>query len=293
MAPPAIVARDRLDIPVWIDPLANLRFVLVGDIMRSWVVWDIFPSKTLLFVMSADAKVPPRPLGSPKALRSNGANGDPKVAVSRERIYLEAPAEPGSVGQCCLVFRSSAAPMQSPITAQANSLKREWSVHNAQQAAAFAHTSGMRQKLFAAAQSPIFPATPLQSGPPQISAERRGPATPVLGHGIASSLPAALLFGPSASIEPEPPTPHTADAISSLTLMQALSRKSAIDIPDFDDEGFAEQPESGPAYQLQKAESEVTLLRREDVAELVQSKEQQSTPSEQLAPSDELMGITA
>lgn len=106
---PTIIARDRLDVPLWLDDFAQARFVLAGEIMRNWVVWEIFPSNVLLYVASADSLRPPRPIGIPTQLKDSNANGDPSKAFSRERIYLENPAEPGSVGQCCLVFKMPAA----------------------------------------------------------------------------------------------------------------------------------------------------------------------------------------
>ena len=250
--------------------------------MRSWVVWDVFPSKTLLFVMSADAKVPPRPLGAPKALRNNTANGDPKLAVSRERIYLDAPAEPGSIGQCCLVFRSSAPSMQTPTTEESPTLQRAYQTSTNQpvrQPVLPLRIGQIRQGLQPAGQSPIFPATPLQSGPPPVSAERRGPTTANLpASGPAASLPASLPLGTSPPIDMEPQTPHTADAVSSLALMQSLSRRSAIGVPDFD-EGFSEQHDTSPAYQLKKASLEMTpVLPTFEQAEGATSISEESVP---------------
>lgn len=234
-APPAIVARDRLDVPVWVDPSVNVHFALAGDILRSWMIPGVVPASELLFVISSDPKISPRPLGTAIGMQTNTNNADPATANSRERVYLEAPSEPGSVGQCCLVFHGMSTTQGQDSANIAVCLPGQTS----RMAMTPVALAKMRQTMGKVQPSPVFPPTPLQSGPPRISALRGGLDAMHEAVGSSASLPASLPSDNSSPTERMPNTPQTADAISSLALMLSLSRKSIIGIPDFD-EGYAE-----------------------------------------------------
>ena len=98
-----VIAHDRLDLTVWIDDIAQTRFVLAGDALRAWVLWEHIQPEQVLYVAQADTQRLARPLGYPTQLRADERNGDPRLAASRERMFLEAPAEPGCIGQCFIL----------------------------------------------------------------------------------------------------------------------------------------------------------------------------------------------
>lgn len=114
--PLTFIARDRCDVVAWVDDFAQSRFILAGDLMRSWALWSLFMIDSTLLVTDMNSDSPPRPLGHPQQLRNNISNADPSLASSRERIYLSAPSEAGCIGQCWIVLSSGSIP--ATITAK-------------------------------------------------------------------------------------------------------------------------------------------------------------------------------
>ena len=220
-------------------------------------MWDLIPEQVLLHVQSADVTRAPRPLGVSTHLKDTPRNWDPSVGASRERIYLEHSTEPGNCGQCCLLFK-----VPSPMAGQAALQATEKpSLHShlqstmqerQSQSENITISAGTETQLRAqqshqpevfrdgAAGSPIFPATPRQTAP-AMSTERRGPDETVIkpGHIVPQSCSSLHSDGDDSS-QPRTP-PVTADAISSLDMMQSLSRNSMPTSLSTFDEGYEEE----------------------------------------------------
>lgn len=189
--------------------------------MRAWALWDIVPPEALLYIALTDASKPPRPLGIAKQLKENKANGDPNIAFSRERIYLETSGEPGCVGQCCLVFRK-------PTAGEGGDVNGHKASNSISSAISKSNTVPDLQSL--RGMVPPVPPTPKIQPQAPTSSERR----PLLcetksGRKISDRFldsPALFSAGITSRGLPSPAmrTPKTADAISSLAAMQALAR---------------------------------------------------------------------
>ena len=228
-----MISRDRLDVPIWVDDFAQSRFVLAGELMRSWVVWDIFPPQTLLYVASADSTRPPRPVGIPQQLRDGSNNADPRTALSRERIYLETAAEPGSVGQCCLIFRSNGGHETISVTPRIKDEVSEVSIHR-NNAAGLASPGLLSGKPYAAHRSQTMPQqhpalTHCTIPPPTPSITALLPVSEERGSARMETIAETNKYGylsgnvPSSGIKSAERTPRTADAINSLAQMQTLA----------------------------------------------------------------------
>lgn len=205
---PVFKGRDRIDIPVWMDDYSQARFVLAGEMMRAWALWDVVPPDTLLYIALSEGGKPPRPLGIAQQLRENTANGDPNRAYSRERIYLENSGEPGSVGRCCLIYRSSA-------TEGGNASKK---------VSASISSGPSLSKLTSEGETwngaPVAPPTPKIQPQAPTSSERK----PLLCETKSGRKISDRFLDSPALPSPAMRTPKTADAISSLAAMQAFAR---------------------------------------------------------------------
>ena len=229
---PVIVARDRLDLTLWLDDSTQSRFVMAGDLLRAWIMWDLIPEQVLLHVQSADVTRAPRPLGVSTHLKDTPRNWDPTVGASRERIYLEHSTEPGNCGQCCLLFKVPAASagqaaLQATEKPSVHSHLQCVAQEKQGQSCGTTMSTEITSKLRAqqsrqlavlrdgAAMSPIFPATPRQTAT-AMSTERRGPDETITkpGHVVPQSSISSHSDGDDSS-QPRTP-PVTADAISSL-----------------------------------------------------------------------------
>lgn len=217
--PPAFKGRDRLDIPIWVDDFSQARFVLAGEVMRTWALWDLVPEDALIYIALSDGGKPPRPLGIAQQLKENTANGDPNRAYSRERIYLEPSSEPGCVGQCCLVFRKT-----TPEDEEASKAVNK----GTSQLAGVSSNASMKSLPDL---QPWSGAVPIPPTPKiQILATTSSERRPLLcetrsGRKVSDR----FLDSPSGLQSPSLSatavrTPKTADAISSLAAMQAFAR---------------------------------------------------------------------
>lgn len=295
--PPVVIARDRLDVPIWVDDYAQSRFVLAGDIMRTWVIWDIFDSKTLLYVACADSLRPPRVVGMPYQLRDAVQNGDPARTVSRERIYLETSADAGAVGQCCLVFKSSAAKGKGDdqtcthATESASTFEEKRSSEDAsasklksqsdpQLAPSMTFLEAIKRPLPDDNDYPPATISPVLTmhTRPATSSER----------GTAELLGSARIMGfPSTAKKIS--TPRTADAISSLAHMQILAHhraKSLDDISERSHSPFASPVRAGattPRTMPPSTPLDTTLGqdRQQEALELLMSVNKRSSPEQQ------------
>lgn len=207
---PTFKGRDRLDIPIWVDDYSQARFVLAGEVMRAWALWEVVPAQALIYIAIGDGSKPPRPLGIAQQLKENPANGDPNRAFSRERIYLETSSEPGCVGQCCLIFRKSATE-EGAGDVMSKSSNRTGVVGSSSAKVTFEAQSWMGQ--------PVPPTPTVQPQAPT-SSERR----PLLCETRSGRKLSDRFLDSPALPSPAMRTPKTADAISSLAAMQALAR---------------------------------------------------------------------